>query len=322
MHIPLVTEIQRFSLQDGPGIRTTIYLKGCPLHCPWCHNPETISEKQEKYFHASRCLECGECARGCPSGSIKVVRTPDRQPIITTDRKKCRLCSKCVENCNGRAREDVGRRLDIEDIVREALADEIFYRSSGGGVTISGGEPLMFPDFLYELTRTLKEKSNVHIAIETSFFAKWKHIEKLLETIDLFIIDIKTMSFDKYKNVIGGSLDLVTANLDRLIKTNADIRIHLPIIPGFNNTDKDYDMYVHYLSQFADRLSGVDILPFHSYAVGKYNQLSVDYQYKDVKDLAPEEVLPLFNALKQTGIRQVTVGGIAGNRKPSPDSGK
>lgn len=315
MRIPLVTEIQRFSLQDGPGIRTTIYLKGCPLHCPWCHNPETINGKQEIYFHASRCLECGQCAEKCPTGSISLVRTPEQKTLLTIDRSKCNACLNCLECCLGRAREAVGKSIDIEDIVQEALADEMFFRSSGGGITISGGEPLYYPEFLLKLTRTLKERSSVHIAIETSCVAKWKNIKSLLKTIDLFIVDIKTMSHEKYHDVIGGSLELVQSNIEELIKQRNDIRIHLPIIPGFNDSSTDFNAYAEYLGNLADKLSGVDILPFHSYAVGKYTQLDREYQYKNVKDLSNEHVMPLMTALKQKGIRQVTIGGISGCRK-------
>ena len=315
MRIPLVTEIQRFCLQDGPGIRTTIYLKGCPLHCPWCHNPEAISEKQEIYFHATRCLECGQCAERCPTGSIALVRTPDQKTFLTTDLSKCTACLKCIECCLGRAREVVGKSVNLEDIVQEALTDEMFFRNSGGGITISGGEPLYYPEFLLELTRNLKAKSSVHIAIETSCIADWNRIEPLLETIDLFIVDIKTMSPDKYHKVIGGSLSLVLSNLENILKHKNEVRVHLPIIPGFNDSSADFSAYVQYLGRFTEKLSGIDILPFHSYAAGKYAQLCREYQYKGVEDLSNEHVMPLMMALKQNEIGQVTIGGISGCRK-------
>jgi pyruvate formate lyase activating enzyme len=213
----------------------------------------------------------------------------------------------------------VGKPLDISSIVQEALADEIFYKHSGGGVTISGGEPLLYPEFLLELTRTLKKKGSVHIAIETSGFAKWESIAPLLETIDLFIVDIKTLSPGKYRDVIGGSLRLVLANIERLIESGAAVRIHLPIIPGFNDSPADTEAYVDYLGRFADKLAGVDILPFHSYALGKYAQLGQEYQYKGVNDLASQQVVPLLNALKERGLRQVTVGGIAGTATLTDD---
>lgn len=316
MLTPLITEIQRFSLQDGPGIRTTIYVKGCPLHCPWCHNPETIDKQHEIYFHVNRCLECRRCVINCSSGSLGLVQTSDNRTIIDTDRQKCTLCSKCVEVCLGRAREVVGRPLDVPSIVQEALADEIFYKHSGGGVTISGGEPLLYPDFLLELTRALKKRGNVHIAIETSCFAKWETIESLLEYVDLFIVDIKTMSPEKYAHVIGGSLHVILTNIERLIDSGATVRIHLPIIPGFNDTPGDTEAFADYLVKFADRLSGVDVLPFHSYAAGKYTQLGKEYQYKGVTDLAKQHVMPLVTALKLKGLRQITVGGLIGTRSP------
>ena len=321
MRMPLVTEIQRFSLQDGPGIRTTVYLKGCPLHCPWCHNPETINPEQEMYFHASRCIECGKCAQICPSGAIEFIRTPDRKGILATCKSKCTMCLKCVDDCLGRAREVVGRKLDMSVVVQEALADEIFFRHSGGGVTVSGGEPLLFSEFLLELTRSLKKKASVHIAIETSGFAKWEVIEPLLETIDLFIIDIKTLSAEKYRDVIGGSLPLILSNLERLLGSRSQVRVHLPIIPGFNDTPADTEAYVEYLGRLADRLTGVDILPFHSYAAGKYAHLGRENHYKGVHDLASERVLPLANALKLKGVRQVTIGGIAGMAKALHETG-
>ena len=232
------------------------------------------------------------------------------------------MCLKCVDICPVRAREVIGKAMDISSIVQEALADEIFYTHSGGGVTISGGEPLIYPEFLLNLTQTLKQKGNVHIAIETSCFAKWENIEPLLKTIDLFIVDIKTMSPEKYKNVIGGSLQLTLTNFERLIDSGAAVRIHLPIIPNFNDSPADTAAYVDYLGQFADKLSGVDVLPFHSYAAGKYAQLGQEYQYKGVNDLESHQVMPLVNALKQSGLRQVTVGGMVGTTPSTTETGK
>ena len=311
MAIPLITEIQRFSLQDGPGIRTTIFVKGCPLHCPWCHNPETQSPKPQFYFYADRCTVCGRCVEVCPSGASAIV-SDARDPFITIDREKCISCMKCVETCLSGAREAVGQQLDLDTIVREAVADKPFYGNSGGGVTISGGDPLLFPDFVLDLARILKSKEKVHVAMETSCFAEWAKIEPLLPYIDLFIVDIKMMDAQKHKKVIGGSLPNILSNIKRLISSNATVRIHLPIIPGFNDSPENKDSYVQFLSRFSEKLAGVDILPYHSYGVGKYAHLGRDYQLNGVEDLPGKDIMPLAKALKKAGIRQVTVGGLVG----------
>jgi len=236
MLVPLITEIQRYSLQDGPGIRTTIFVKGCPLHCPWCHNPETINPKNEFYYYASKCTTCGRCAKVCSTRALVYVRLPNKTPSLTFYRNKCNSCMKCVDACLFGAREVVGKSLDIDSIVREAVADKMFYEHSGGGVTISGGEPLLYPEFTLKLARILKTKEKVHVAIETSCFTNWANIEPLLEFVDLFIVDIKSMDPEKYKYVIGGSLREILSNIERLINMNVPVRIHLPIIPGFNDT--------------------------------------------------------------------------------------
>jgi pyruvate formate lyase activating enzyme len=309
MLTPLITEIQRFSLQDGPGIRTTIFLKGCPLHCPWCHNPETLIPKNEFYFYVSKCTACGRCAKVCPSGALRLAGTPNKTAVLNCDRSKCILCMKCVGACLFGAREVVGKSLDIGSIVREAVADKMFYHHSEGGVTISGGEPLLYPEFTLELARILKTKEKVHVTIETSCFANWDKIEPLLEFVDLFIVDIKSMDAEKHKYAIGGSLQVILSNIERLISFKATVRIHLPIIPGFNDSTSEMEAYVKYLGQFADKLSGVDVLPFHSYAMGKYSQLGREYQYNGINDLPSVRLMPLVEALKQVGLRQVTVGG-------------
>lgn len=317
MLTPLVTEIQRFSLQDGPGIRTTIFIKGCHLHCPWCHNPETLNSKNEFYYYASKCTACTRCVKSCPSGSLGLVHIKNKMPVITIDQSKCVLCMKCVDACLFGAREVVGKPLDIDSIVREAVADKMFYQHSGGGVTISGGEPLLYPEFTLELARILKTNEKLQVTIETSCFANWDKIEPLIEFVDLFIVDIKSMDSEKYKYVIGGSLREILSNIERLISLKAAVRIHLPIIPGFNDSASDMEALVEYLGQFADKLDGVDVLPFHSYAAGKYAQLGREYQYKGINDLSSQKVIPLVNALKQRGVHQVTVGGIIGTTAPT-----
>ncbi|CCK78312.1 glycyl-radical enzyme activating protein [Desulfobacula toluolica] len=311
--IPLITEIQRFCLQDGPGFRTTIFLKGCPLHCPWCHNPETQSPKKEFYYYPEKCSNCGRCAKSCPTGASTMKIGTDNTPVLDLDRSKCIACMQCVDACLSSARAVVGQNLTIDTIMEEALADQPFFKNSGGGVTISGGDPLLFPDFTLELVKRLK-KEGLHVAIETSCFQKWDKIRPLLSYVDLFLVDIKSLISKKHKIVVGWPLEPILENIKNLIEKNANLRIHLPIIPNFNDSMDDFKTCEIFLSRIADRLMGVDILPYHVYGEGKYNFLGRHdaYACKDVKQSPSEKIEPLVKALKRLHIKDLSVGGLVG----------
>lgn len=314
MKIPLITEIQRFSLQDGPGIRTTIFIKGCPLKCPWCHNPETQNPKQEFYYYSDKCTACGNCAEICTSNASTLTVGSDRRPVLTLDRTKCQNCQKCVPVCTSGARGIVGQALSLDEIMQEAVADRPFFANSGGGVTISGGEPLLYPEFTLELARRLKS-AHIHCAMETSCFAPWEKIEPLLEYVDLFLVDIKTLDAEKHKTIVGWPLDVILKNIEMLTEHKANIRIHLPIIPGFNNSPEDYHAIIEYLRKLFDRISGIDVLPYHCYAENKYTLLGRGgsaYQFKGVTDLPGSEIIPLVKGLRRAGAVNVTVGGLVG----------
>lgn len=310
--IPLITEIQRFCLQDGPGIRTTIFMKGCPLRCPWCHNPETQSRRREIYFYADKCTGCGRCVEVCPTGASSIVRSGKTQ-ICRIDRSKCIGCVKCVEACLSEARGVVGREYSMEEIVREAVADLPFFERSGGGVTLSGGDPLLFPEFSLRLASRLK-REGIHVGMETSCFAPWKVIQPLLNSIDLFLVDIKSMDPEKHRSVVGFPLEPILENIRALIMAEANVRIHLPIIPGFNDSSENFRACVEFLRSFADRLTGVDILPYHVYGEKKYEFLGREetYRYKGIKEISPRELVPFAKALAESGIIQVSIGGMVG----------
>lgn len=314
---PLITDIQSYSLQDGPGIRTTIFLKGCPLRCPWCHNPETQKTEYEVYYNPAECIGCARCAEVCPTGSTYIEKTGEGE-FIRMDRDKCTGCAKCVEVCPAGAREKVGRKISIEKIIKEATSDELFFIKSGGGVTISGGEPMLFPDFTFELARILK-KINVHTAIETSATCQWKHLERMIGYMDLFLVDIKTMDEEKYRNVIKGDLKLVLSNIENLLQAGARVRIRLPIIPGFNDDPKSYAAYADYLGTLVNRIESVDILPFHAYAEKKYTKLgrAESYPYLNMDSMPEKDTIPLIKLLIQAGFiygESITVGGLIGVR--------
>ncbi|MDR3554491.1 MAG: glycyl-radical enzyme activating protein [Syntrophobacteraceae bacterium] len=310
--IPLITEIQRFCLQDGPGIRTTIFMKGCPLHCPWCHNPETQSRKREIYFYADKCTGCGRCAQVCTTGASRIVKNAGGQ-ICAVDRSKCLGCMKCVEVCLSEARGAVGREHSMEEIVKEAVADLPFFKQSGGGVTLSGGDPLLFPEFSLRLASRLK-REGIHVGMETSCFAPWKVILPLLGAIDLFLVDIKSMDAEKHQSVVGFPLEPILKNIRALIMSEANVRLHLPIVPGFNNSSDDFQAYVEFLRPFSGRLTGVDILPYHVYGERKYEFLGrkETYRYKGIKEIPPRELVPFAKALAECGIIQVSIGGMVG----------
>ena len=312
---PLISNIQRYSLQDGPGFRTTIFLKGCPLRCPWCHNPDTQSIEPEISYYSEKCIGCGRCVERCPTGSI-YTEIKGKDTFLRNDRSKCIGCGKCVDACLSGARDIIGRKMPINEIIREAAADAMFFFNSGGGVTISGGDPMLFPDYTLELAKLLK-KEGLHVALETSAFGQWQHLEKLRKYIDLFLIDIKTMDADKCKNVIKGDLELILGNFSKLVEAGASVRARLPMIPGFNNSQSDYEAYTKYLRNFVGKIDAVDLLPFHSYGEKKYELLGrkENYQFQNVNSMEGKELKPFLLMLIEAGFvagKSLTVGGLIG----------
>ncbi len=307
---PLIYNIQRYSIQDGPGTRTTIFLKGCPHKCPWCHNPDSQSAEKELLFDTEKCTGCGACVEVCPTGAA--YRKGDE---ILLDRKICTNCGKCVEVCVPGAREMIGQETSIEEIIKTAKQDEMFFASSGGGITISGGDPMYFPEFTIELARRLKDEM-LHVAVESAVGCQWKYLDELRNHVDLFLIDLKTLDETKYKEVIGGSLQVVMRNLESLLEAGASVRVRIPVIPGFNDSDADYDAFSSYLGALRSGLEGVDILPFHSYASKKWKISGKwdEYKYRETESLQPEEVLGLAKRLKEAGFSgkdsSLTIGGI------------
>lgn len=239
---------------------------------------------------------------------------PAGRKVLQLDRGKCISCMRCVDVCLTGSRESVGVQMSIEDIMREVSSDELFYRNSGGGVTISGGDPLFHPAFTLELAKRIKERG-IHLAIETSCFPKnWGVIEPLLEFVDLFIVDLKSLDPKKHEEVVGWPLQPILDNIERLIRANATVRIHIPVVPGFNDSPQDFADYIEYLSRHAEQLEGVDILNYHVYGEGKYRSLGreKEYQYLGVEENPPEKAVPLAKGLKLAGIRSVTIGGLVG----------
>lgn len=316
MRTPLITEIQRFSLQDGPGIRSTIFIKGCPLRCPWCHNPETQDAQFEFYYYSEKCTHCGKCIEICSKGANVLSVGPNKEPELIIDRQKCDRCMKCVEACPAGARSVVGHYRAIGDIVKEVLSDRLFYGHSGGGVTISGGEPLMFPEFTLSLAQALKKES-LDVAMETSCFQKWTKIEPLVKVLDLFIVDIKSFDPRRHKEVIGQPLAPILDNIEQLLAVGARVRIHFPIIPDFNDTQWHFEQCLSFISRFKGQLNGVDILPFHVYGERKYDFLGrIDsYQYKDVKPIFSKELVLFAKALKRFNAVDITFDGLVGVKK-------
>lgn len=316
MKIPFITEIQRFSLQDGPGIRSTVFVKGCPLKCPWCHNPETQGTNREFYYYPERCTHCGRCAAVCPTGASHLLIASQRQPELAVDRTRCIKCMKCVAACLSGARAVIGQALSIDDIVQEVLSDHLFYGNSGGGVTISGGEPLFFPEFTLELAKKLKKES-LSVAIETSCFQRWDKTEPLVDFIDLFIVDIKSFENEKHRLTIGWPLSPILLNIARLIAAGAKVRIHLPIIPNFNDNETHFRRCLEFLGKLSRTLDGVDILPYHVYGEKKYDFLGrgESYQFKNVSPCDPGLLIGFARELKRLSISHITFDGFIGMKE-------
>ena len=273
-----VFNIERHALHDGPGIRTLVFLKGCPLRCLWCSNPEGQKTQSELLFRVKDCVSCMRCVEVCPRNAIKV--SEDRvmfadDRIIYTDREICDGCGECVSVCPSGAREIAGRTMYANEVAEEVLKDEVFFRNSGGGVTVSGGSPLIYPDFVRELFEIMS-LHGIHRAAETCGAVTWSSFEKVLDHTSLFLYDVKHMNSKMHKKFTGRDNELILENLKKLDQRGASIIIRVPVIPTFNdNTDDIAD-----IARFAMELCtkpAIQLLPYHTLGRSKYIHLEREY---------------------------------------------
>lgn len=262
----IVFDIQRFSIQDGPGIRTTVFLKGCPLHCQWCHNPEAQDFLPEISYNRAMCIACGACIAACPEGCHTIDNGNHH-----FDRTRCTRCGLCAEACCTGALERIGNTTTVDDIMAVVLRDKPFYDQSGGGMTLSGGEPLAQPAFAAALLAAAK-REGLHTCVETSGAVPFSNIEANLNFVDLFLFDIKATDSTSLFHATGASLDDVLYNLEKLDATGASIILRCLIIPGFNDCEAHFRA-IACIAETLRGIRGIDVLPYHPLGTGKKERL-------------------------------------------------
>ena len=276
-----IFDIQRFSIHDGPGIRTTVFLMGCPLRCQWCHNPEGQSGAAQISFVAEKCIGCGYCAAACRQGAHQI-----QAGQHSFERGKCLACGECTTGCHTGALECIGREITVDEALATALRDEPFYRQSGGGLTISGGEPLMQLDFTAELLRAAKA-AGLHCAVETCGYANEGWVERLQPLVDLFLYDLKETDPARHREFTGVDSARILANLHALHDAGSAVLLRLPIVPGLNDR-LDHFTGIATLARRLPRLVGVEVMPYHRLGSGKQQRLGQPDPLPDIP--APNSV--------------------------------
>ena len=290
-----VFNIQRYSIHDGPGIRTTVFLKGCPLNCWWCQNPESQLSRQEIVFWEDRCIGCGACSTICPSGAIQI-----KNGIPVTEKEKCILCGKCIEKCPALAREMIGKKITAEEIIKEVEKDLVFYEESGGGVTFSGGEPLEQPEFLEELLNACQKKK-IHTAVDTSGYVSWEILNKISSKVDLFLYDLKIMDSKRHKKYTGVSNELILENLKKLSSVHNNIFVRFPVIPGINDDYQNIKEMGEFLSSL--KVTQVNLLPYHYIGVDKYRRLGRTYKLATTQPPSEEKLSEISAILRKFNLK-------------------
>ena len=296
----LIFNIQKYSIHDGPGIRTTVFFKGCPLRCGWCSNPESMSPHPELMFRRVRCNGCGRCLDVCTPKAIELAGE-----VICIDRSRCDLCLKCLDACYSEAIELSGKSVSVTEVADECQKDEIFYRNSGGGVTLSGGEPLLQAEFTLQLLKELKNRS-LHTALDTSGHASWEVLDKALQYTDLILFDIKHLHPDRHHDATGVGNALILENLDKAARSDKTrLWIRLPVIPGFN----DSEQYMEDLAATLKKIPAekISLLGYHEWGKPKYEALGRDYPLEGSTPVSDERLQALSGQLAAAGL-PVTVG--------------
>lgn len=284
--------IQRFSIHDGPGIRTTVFLKGCNLHCIWCHNPESVQKQPEIQFFPEKCIACGECVKICPHGAQIL---DGNQRIYVRD--LCQQCGQCTQDCFSGALVLTGKEWTPAEVLAEVEQDAPYYQTSQGGVTLSGGEPLLQPEFVSQLLEGCRERG-FHTALDTAGNVSWKTFESLLPLTDLFLYDVKAFHEDIHRRATAVSNRLILENLRRLAETGKPIWVRIPVVPGINNSPDEIGEIARFLAPFKS-VEWVELMPFHTLGAEKYDSLGRDYTARGITPpgiLAVEPLLKLFES--------------------------
>jgi pyruvate formate lyase activating enzyme len=296
-----IFDIVKYSTHDGPGIRTAVYFKGCPLHCWWCHNPEGQFPGAQQVYREERCIRCYSCVEACPNHAIKIL---DGTPTLL--RNDCTLSGLCVQACQTNAREIAGRHVSVSDVMGEVEKDTVFYDESRGGVTFSGGEPFMQPNFLHILLEACKEKG-IHTAVETCGFVDTETLVASSPYVDLYLYDLKAIDNETHRKFTGVSNELILKNLRQLSQVHGHVIVRFPIIPSVNDDDAN----VLRLGKFVSSLGGVkeiDVLPYHKLGVEKYKRLGMVSRMSEIEPPSSSKMDGIVGKLESFGLT-VKVGG-------------
>ncbi len=289
-----IFDIKRYAINDGPGIRTAVFFKGCPLECWWCHNPEGQRSQPQLMFRQNRCKLSRACVESCPDGAISW----KDGPII--DWEKCDQCGKCAEVCYAGALEMVGRMTTPAQVMAEIMRDVLFYDQSGGGVTFTGGEPMLQTEFLRE-TLSLCKEQHIHTAVDTSGHTSWENIFSILPLVDLFLYDVKFVDESRHKTYTSVSNRLILNNLRKLAEAGGHIIVRMPLIPGINDDDENIEMCAEILAKLPE-LDGVEVMPYHDIGTAKYKALGMEYKLENLIRPTDEQVRRVEQRLSSRGL--------------------
>ena len=293
----VILDIQKFSIHDGPGIRTTVFLKGCPLNCLWCHNPESKSFNPQLSYDINKCNMCRKCETVCPVKAHKFEKN-----VHHIEYSACTLCGKCVEACPAGSLSIYGKVMSVDEIIAEVEKDKSFFDNTGGGITISGGEPLSRIEFTLALAKAAKERE-IHVTVETSGFAPQESMEKIADYTDLFLFDYKVSDNELSEKLIGiKDLDKISENLDLIYSKKKDIIIRCPFIPEYNITEKHFRQIAELEEKYPDLL-GIEILPYHNFGKNKADNIGDKYEV-NVKMPDDEEIEKWLMKFRKFGCKK------------------
>lgn len=295
-----IFNIQHFSTQDGPGIRTTVFFKGCPLSCLWCSNPESQNANPEIAHRDTLCFGCGDCLKACAPEAITLSNVENGKYEITVDRKKCTDCGACIDVCSAGVLKNYGRSMSVIEVFEEVKRDELYYSNSEGGVTASGGEPLTQADFVYELFR-LSRRIGIHTTLDTCGYADTDTVKKVLSETDLVLYDLKIMNPSQHRQYTKRDNEVILRNAETIASMRIPMIIRIPLVPGINDWEENLKETARFVSKLNNNLH-VDLLPYHRLGENKYKMLDQRYQLNSVTPPTDDQQRKAIEIFEQYGL--------------------